>query len=87
MAIAVVVLVALAAGSAWWLVRGAPAPPSQPAQPQPVAASYSGGGTCAQCHAQQRDAWKTSHHALAMQEASGPAVLGNFDGAEVRWCR
>jgi predicted CXXCH cytochrome family protein len=81
-AIAAAALVALAAGSAWWLLRGVPAPP--PAPPQLAAATYSGSGTCARCHAQQHRAWTASHHAFAMQEASAQAVLGNFDGAELR---
>src|SRR5215472_14166780 len=38
---------------------------------------------CAGCHAVQFDAWKGSHHALAMQKATDAAVLGDFAGAKL----
>ncbi|MCX7173855.1 MAG: multiheme c-type cytochrome [Proteobacteria bacterium] len=40
-----------------------------------------GATRCASCHANEYQAWQTSHHALAMQVASDKSVLGNFDKA------
>src|ERR1017187_1258262 len=45
-------------------------------------ATYVGQERCAQCHAEQVAAWKTSHHALAMQVANDSTVLGNFNNAQ-----
>jgi tetratricopeptide (TPR) repeat protein len=45
-------------------------------------ASYVGQESCVQCHAEQMKAWKTSHHALAMQVANDSTVLGNFNNAQ-----
>src|SRR5437660_684221 len=46
-------------------------------------ASYVGGRVCSECHAAQAERWKGSHHALAMQEATEAAVLGDFAGAQL----
>ena len=72
-------LLAIAAGGGgWWLLRGYPGPAGAP----PVAAaSYVGAKACAQCHTRETEAWKVSHHALAMQEAGPQTVLGDFDDA------
>ncbi len=40
---------------------------------------YVGVDRCAQCHQQQVDDWRGSHHDLAMQHADADTVLGNFD--------
>jgi predicted CXXCH cytochrome family protein len=45
--------------------------------------SFAGVRTCAGCHAAQFDAWKGSHHALAMQPATAVTVLGEFTGAQL----
>ncbi|HET9424709.1 MAG TPA: multiheme c-type cytochrome [Gemmatimonadaceae bacterium] len=45
---------------------------------------FAGSATCASCHAPQFDSWKTSQHAVAMQEARPATVLGRFDGARVK---
>ena len=45
-------------------------------------ATYVGQERCAACHAEQVAAWKTSHHALAMQVANDSTVLGNFNNAQ-----
>jgi hypothetical protein len=37
---------------------------------------------CAGCHAKEFEAWRRSHHDLAMQEASDKTVLGNFANAK-----
>src|SRR5215472_1891317 len=46
-------------------------------------ATFVGAQACAGCHAVQFDAWKGSHHALAMQKATDAAVLGDFAGAKL----
>src|SRR5271167_2305575 len=45
-------------------------------------ATYVGQQRCAQCHAEQFKAWRSSHHAQAMQVTDGPTVLGNFNDAQ-----
>src|SRR5271157_4146333 len=44
-----------------------------------VAATYVGEERCAQCHAEQTQAWRTSHHAQAMEAANDSTVLGDFN--------
>lgn len=53
---------------------------AQEAKPA-AAATYVGQERCAQCHAEQVQAWRTSHHAQAMQVANDSTVLGNFNDA------
>lgn len=48
------------------------------AQENPV---FVGGEVCASCHVGEAERWRTSHHAMAMQEAQSATVLGNFDNA------
>jgi len=45
--------------------------------------SFVGAQACAGCHAAEFDAWKGSHHALAMQPATAATVLGDFTGAKL----
>ena len=45
------------------------------------AATYVGQERCAAFHAEQVQAWRTSHHTQAMQVASDSSVLGNFNNA------
>jgi hypothetical protein len=45
--------------------------------------TFVGAQACAGCHAAEFDAWKGSHHALAMQKATAAAVLGDFAGAQL----
>jgi hypothetical protein len=40
-----------------------------------------GPAVCAECHAKQSEAWKTSQHSRAMQVADAATVLGNFHNA------
>src|SRR5664279_212666 len=47
-----------------------------------TSAAYVGQERCAQCHAEQVQSWRTSHHALAMQVANDSTVLGNFNNAQ-----
>ncbi len=46
-------------------------------------ASFVGSQACAGCHAAAVDAWKGSHHALAMQPATSATVQGDFSGAQL----
>src|SRR6478672_11292278 len=47
-------------------------------------ADFVGSHACASCHSTEAKSWKSSQHALAMQEARQPgAVLGRFDSASV----
>ena len=49
------------------------------------AASQFGGSTaCSGCHAKEMEAWRGSHHQLAMQEANASTVLGNFENARFK---
>ena len=60
----------------------APEPP-----PPAIAASsdFVGSEACGECHADITDAWRDSHHALAMQHADAATVLGAFDGREASY--
>ena len=51
---------------------------------QREAQGWAGTDACAGCHATQYEAWRGSHHDLAMQPASETSVLGAFDGRHVR---
>jgi tetratricopeptide (TPR) repeat protein len=44
-------------------------------------AAFVGGQKCAECHYREYDKWRGSHHDLAMDEANGNTVLGDFDNA------
>jgi Tfp pilus assembly protein PilF len=44
---------------------------------------YIGGERCAECHEAEAEAWRGSHHDLAMAEATEATVLGDFDDAEI----
>jgi hypothetical protein len=55
------------------------------AAPVGAVASYVGGKACAGCHAKEFEAWRGSHHDLAMQEASDKTVLGNFANAKFNY--
>jgi tetratricopeptide (TPR) repeat protein len=46
-----------------------------------TSATYVGQERCAQCHAEQAQVWRTSHHGQAMQVANDSTVLGNFNDA------
>jgi len=49
-----------------------------------AAPQFVGSTACAGCHAKEMEAWRGSHHQLAMQEANASTVLGNFDDAKFR---
>ena len=48
-----------------------------------VPPAYVKSATCAQCHAEQYQAWVGSHHELAMQPATSETVRGNFNDVRV----
>ncbi len=56
--------------------------------PIPVAVgagpTHVGSTRCAECHPAEADAWRGSHHDLAMAEATEQTVLGDFSGAQVK---
>ncbi len=41
-----------------------------------------GSAACADCHAEQAEGWKDSHHAWAWMTPNAESVLADFDGAE-----
>ena len=43
--------------------------------------TFTGSDSCRGCHDVQYSAWQNSHHDLAMQDAHGTTVLGDFDAA------
>ena len=49
------------------------------------APDFVGAATCAECHAGEAADWQGSDHDLAMQEATGETVLGDFDGATLTY--
>ncbi|HHF3148414.1 TPA: multiheme c-type cytochrome [Vibrio diabolicus] len=44
---------------------------------------YVGTQTCAECHQQEVEAWKGSHHDMAMKHANSESVQGDFDNRTV----
>jgi Tfp pilus assembly protein PilF len=74
-----VIVAALCAVGIWrWSTVAHP----QAMNPAAAVVSYVGEARCAQCHADQAQAWRNSHHALAMQTATDASVLGNFNDAQ-----
>ena len=54
-----------------------------PQAPGILQATYVGTTTCAGCHADQHEAWRTSQHEQAMAEATPERILGNFGDVTV----
>ncbi len=50
---------------------------------QQASEEWTGADDCARCHAAEHEAWRGSHHDLAMQPVSEMAVLGAFDGSGI----
>jgi Flp pilus assembly protein TadD len=48
----------------------------------PAPLQFSGSESCSACHDAQFNAWRNSHHALAMQVVNADTVLGDFSGVE-----
>jgi hypothetical protein len=42
--------------------------------------AFVGSETCASCHQNEAELWRTSHHKLAMDHATDSSVLGDFSG-------
>jgi predicted CXXCH cytochrome family protein len=74
---AALVVLAAALGHA----QGSPPDTGAPGDATALRSGYVGSAVCAGCHVVETDAWHTSQHARAMQEATEQTVLGNFDGA------
>ena len=53
----------------------------RPSAVPPPTAAFAGGQKCAECHKNEYDKWRGSHHDLAMDAANDATVLGNFDNA------
>ncbi len=70
-----VVAIAICALVFWRWSAGVQGQQAKPAS----AATYVGEERCAQCHADEAQAWRGSHHAEAMQVANDSTVLGNFN--------
>lgn len=51
------------------------------AQMEDTIPAFAGSQKCAECHKIQYDAWKGSHHDLAMEVATEATVLGDFNNA------
>jgi len=49
-------------------------------QPSPL--TFVGSDACSACHEDQWQAWQSSHHALAMLEATSDTVVGDFSGVD-----
>ncbi len=58
--------------------RGPESPAAVSAIETSAAAAYVGGHQCATCHSDEADAWRDSHHDLAMQVADSSTILGDF---------
>jgi len=52
-----------------------------PARKPLPTATYVGKDACVDCHADQSNAWRNSHHDLAMQSASLESALGDFNNS------
>lgn len=59
-------------------IGGACDAPHPAATPETGPPRFAGSAACRTCHAPQFDAWRSSHHRLAMQEATSETVLGDF---------
>ena len=89
-------LLVLVAGALalWWLRGSTPAgvgdTPVAAAASMPVAgaaqgrASYVDNQSCIVCHREAGDAWKQSHHFMAMAPPTAETVRGDFDNASFR---
>ncbi len=56
-------------------------PPGQGMATGPPPLAYVGVASCEECHAEETERWRGSHHALAMQKAVQGNVLGDFADA------
>ena len=59
--------------------------PTPAATAEPPAPGYVGAQACAACHEKEYQRWRTSDHALAMQEATPATVRGDFNHARLTY--
>ncbi len=71
-----------AARAVFLLIGAATADAATPGQRE--AEGWVGSDACARCHSTQHQAWRGSHHDLAMQPVSEATVLGDFGGRHFR---
>lgn len=62
---------------------GAPTSPDARLDPEHRERGYVGVGVCGECHPKELEAWRGSHHDLAMREATPETVLGDFADAQL----
>ena len=62
------------------VVDQAPTTPAPTGPAEPV-----GTAKCASCHVAEHEAWRGSHHDLAMQKATPETVLGDFNDVKVKY--
>jgi len=74
--------VLLIIGGAWHFLADRNSLPKGKQNSSLPAAQYVGAKACAGCHVNEYQAWRGSHHDLAMQEATEQTVLGNFGNAK-----
>src|ERR1700730_17187035 len=77
-AASVALLIVLAIGLGFLLVRGGGWTASSP---DVSAATFAGSETCAGCHQAQAELWQSSQHKHAMAHAIDKSILGNFNDA------
>lgn len=65
----------------WLWTRESLRPPEDTTTARVAPAAYVSEAQCADCHATAAHDWQGSHHDLAMQEASGSTILGDFNDA------
>ncbi len=58
---------------------------SQEPAPDDGPPEFVGSSACADCHESEYEAWKGSHHELAMQPATDATVLGDFEDARFEY--
>jgi predicted CXXCH cytochrome family protein len=82
-ALAALVVLAAGATAAWLWLRPLALPSSDKAAATAAPATYVADARCAECHRDQAQRWRGSHHDRAMQPANERTVLGDFDGARL----
>ncbi len=74
-------LFAIAVAAAVLLIAGAVFADYWSAKPPDATATFVGRSSCIDCHREQADAFRDSHHDLAMDVATDKSVLGDFNDA------
>ena len=77
--VAAATVAVLAGGVSWqWLAGGNP-PWARFLGTDAAPLAFAGSDTCAQCHPGETKLWRTSQHKQAMDHATNPSVLGDFN--------